>query len=41
MEELADRIQDIQEQMVGQGEGEEESGPTDEGEESKTQEKKK
>jgi Mg-chelatase subunit ChlI len=41
MEELADRIQDIQEKMVGQGEGEEESGPTEEGEESKTQEKKK
>jgi Mg-chelatase subunit ChlI len=41
MEELAERIQDIQDKMVGQGEGEEDSGPTDEGEQTEQNEKKK
>ncbi|MEN8242020.1 MAG: ATP-binding protein [Chloroflexota bacterium] len=41
MEELSERIQDIQEKMAGQGEGEEESGPTEEGEETQGDQKKK
>jgi Mg-chelatase subunit ChlI len=41
MEQLSERIQDIQEQMVGEGEGEEETGPTDEGDQNQGAEKKK